>query len=508
MELEGINKENTCEVKRFIELLDETKKKLPNKEKYSQYYTPINIASYMASMFSEPNRKVIKVLDPCCGEGILVIAFLLRLLQSRNKEVKKVNVIMYEIDSELIIKLKKNINKVTKYLQSEGIQVNYKIINENFILNYREEIDFNYIIVNPPYMKLINDSQDNKRLNKLDINVTNYYAAFISLCKRLLVKNGEMVAITPRSFCNGTYYLWFRKDIISDMIFDKIHLFESRKDIFKNDDILQENIIYHCIKRKPNPGSKVKIIYSYNDSLRDNTIIERRFDEVVFPNDSKCMIRILKDNQEEEITRKINSLNYDLKSINIEVSTGPVVDFRQEKNILLKKYLKGSIPIFFSEHIAMSGINWPKEDIKKYNYMLLNDKNKSLVRKSGNYVILKRMTSKEEKRRIVSSICEGKKYNNMFVTFDNKVNYFHRNGAGLPLLIAKGLSIYLNSTIVDMYFRTFSGNTQVNVTDLRSLKYPNEETLYKLGNEYELIYINQELIDLAVENIVFNNSKS
>ena len=53
--------------------------------------------------------------------------------------------------------------------------------------------------------------------------------------------------------------------------------------------------------------------------------------------------------------------------------------------------------------------------------------------------------------------------------FENHLNYFHENGEGLPLDLAKGLAAFLNSDAVDQYFRIFSGHTQVNATDLRNL---------------------------------------
>ena len=70
--------------------------------------------------------------------------------------------------------------------------------------------------------------------------------------------------------------------------------------------------------------------------------------------------------------------------------------------------------------------------------------------------------------------------------------------------IAKGITLYLNSTILDRYFRTFSGNTQVNATDLRSLKYPTERQLIRLADRYDEVFNSQELIDNAVEEILFN----
>jgi adenine-specific DNA-methyltransferase len=41
--------------------------------------------------------------------------------------------------------------------------------------------------------------------------------------------------------------------------------------------------------------------------------------------------------------------------------------------------------------------------------------------------------------------------------------------------------MWLNSSLVDRYFRTFSGHTQVNATDLRAMRYPDMETLRRLG---------------------------
>ena len=64
---------------------------------------------------------------------------------------------------------------------------------------------------------------------------------------------------------------------------------------------------------------------------------------------------------------------------------------------------------------------------------------------------------------------------------ENHLNCFHRRGRGIGLALARGLSLYLNSTLVDAYFRQFNGHTQVNATDLRSLKYPILPELEALG---------------------------
>ena len=78
------------------------------------------------------------------------------------------------------------------------------------------------------------------------------------------------------------------------------------------------------------------------------------------------------------------------------------------------------------------------------------------------------------------------------------MNYFHRRGNGLPGLLAKGLAAYLNSTLVDAYFRQFSGHTQVNATDLRSLKYPDVATLNRIGGRIGEPFPNQDELDALI----------
>ncbi len=57
-----------------------------------------------------------------------------------------------------------------------------------------------------------------------------------------------MVAIVPRSFCNGPYFKPFREQFFSMMSLRHIHVFEKRDRAFKDDAVLQENIIIHAVK--------------------------------------------------------------------------------------------------------------------------------------------------------------------------------------------------------------------------------------------------------------------
>ena len=85
-----------------------------------------------------------------------------------------------------------------------------------------------------------------------------------------------------------------------------------------------------------------------------------------------------------------------------------------------------------------------------------------------------------------------------WIGFENHLNYFHASGQGLERTLATGLYVFLNSTLVDQYFRRFSGHTQVNATDLRSLAYPTRDTLQAIGREMTALDLGQDEIDQLV----------
>lgn len=173
-----------------------------------------------------------------------------------------------------------------------------------------------------------------------------------------------------------------------------------------------------------------------------------------------------------------------LEDLGINASTGKVVDFRTKEN-LREQPEDNSVPLIFPVHFNNGGIKWPLENIKKPNALARNDETEKQLVPNGFYVLTKRLSAKEESRRIVAALYNPDIYEVDMVGFENKTNYFHANGQPLEYFFAKGLWAYLNSTIVDQYFRQFNGHTQVNATDLRVLRYPTSNTLVQLGRLVE-----------------------
>lgn len=82
------------------------------------------------------------------------------------------------------------------------------------------------------------------------------------------------------------------------------------------------------------------------------------------------------------------------------------------------------------------------------------------------------------------------------------LNLFHENKSGLPQALARGLTVFLNSTMVDNNFRRFSGHAQVNATDLKQMKYPSRATLIEPGEwAMQQSELTQILIDKQVAKL-------
>ena len=103
----------------------------------------------------------------------------------------------------------------------------------------------------------------------------------------------------------------------------------------------------------------------------------------------------------------------------------------------------------------------------------------------------------------MAAVCDPTRIRSQQVAFENHLNYYHLRGSGLPATFAKGLTAFLNSTLVDSYFRQFSGHTQVNATDLRALRYPDWESLIALGRRIGKTFPAQEKLDHLLEEVVF-----
>ncbi len=261
--------------------------------------------------------------------------------------------------------------------------------------------------------------------------------------------------------------------------------------------MLQENVIFHSVKRSQ-AGADVTVSSSEAPDDPHPVIRHVPYDEVVRPGDPDRFIHIAADHLDRRVSEEMSRFTTTLEALGISVSTGRVVDFRA-KEYLRPRPEKRTAPLIYPGHFESGFISWPRLESKKPNALLIDPETTALLVPSETYVLVKRFSAKEEARRVVAAIYDPARIAAPGgVGFENHLNYYHRNGGGLPPGLAKGLAVFLNSTLVDLFFRQFSGHTQVNATDLRSLKYPTESQLERLSARVGEEFPDQDEIDRLV----------
>ena len=310
-----------------------------------QFMTPASVGRFMAGLFTDVSGDL-RVLDPGAGVGSLTAALVERLCE-RTIRPRSAVLVCYEVAPELMGYLNNTLDESVLQLEAAQIRADASIHSADFILSHSNGLQanlfrefqskdarFTHVIMNPPYRKIRSGSEHRYALREAGIETSNLYTGFMFLAAQKLQDGGEMVAIVPRSFCNGLYFKPFRKQFFSMMGLQHIHIFEKRDSAFASDGVLQENIIIHAIKgAKP---ASVKITASRGAGTELHFLSERNVDysSIIHPNDPEKFVHIVTNDLDRDVADAMWHLTSTLFDIGLEVSTGPVVDFRARPFLL------------------------------------------------------------------------------------------------------------------------------------------------------------------------------
>jgi len=465
---------------------------LSKRKSKGQFFTPQEVALFMAHRFDLSNKKEIRFLDPGAGVGMLTAAFCACVLAC--KGLRTIAIDVYENDPDLIPYLKKTLNHCQSALEAKGHNVSYKIIQKDFVVDGPALVDrslfsekktaarYDCIISNPPYYKVGGNSAEAGSMSEFVSGQPNIYTFFMALSLELLKADGEMVFITPRSFCSGLYFKKFRKWLLDRGSINSIHLFESRKDVFSKAEVLQENVIVNVSPRiDGSQNAKVLMTASKDASFSDFQELTVNYEDMLHRMNGDIFIKIPVADVDVKVQHVINSWGHTLREFGVNASTGPVVSFRAKK-FLASEYKTGkTVPLLWMHNIQGMKAVWP-----------LGRKNKECAIRRGegidpclipvsNYVLVKRFSSKEQNRRLYAGVLLKSEFAFDRLGIENHLNYIYKVKSALSVEEAYGIAGILNSSIVDKFFRMMNGNTQVNVTDIVNLPLPSFALIKEIG---------------------------
>jgi len=500
-----------------------------------QFLTPPIIARYLARQL-KPIRDGDHILDPAIGSGVLACAVLERVIQAQDVNAPPLTLYIegYEVDPELAQVARECLAHARESAASYGIDLYTVVHDADFILAHTspgplfqcpDARHYDHIIANPPYFKLNKQDPRVQAMLAQTIGYSNIYALFIARALKLLHPSARASFIVPRSFCSGSYFSAFRKHFMQQALPVAVHLFESRNMVFEHGAVLQENIIFTFRRRLQMVEAalfgndmpfQVAISTSRSAIDLEKGAPSQLIDAPLFlgrPNGA-LFFRLPTGDLDKELMQTVDAWPGSLHRYGLGVSTGPVVAFRARDYLVDKAAVDAgqAVPLLWMQNVQPQVVAWPVNKRNKPQGILLSAAEKLLV-PLRNYVLLRRFSAKEDRRRLIAAplIAEQFVQCGDQIGLENHVNYIYRqasapfgndapflNGA-LTIEEARGLSVLFNSALVDRYFRILNGNTQVNATELRALPLPPLAIIQQLG---QAIVLTGEIPDL--DALTFN----
>lgn len=476
------------------------------KKSNGQFFTPVPIAHFMSKQVC-CDKDSIFILDPGCGTAILSCAVIESLvLQSKVKEIK---LIAYETDENLIPALQRVLEYITIWGMHHNVHIDCHAFCKDFILSnypvlYSDTIyergdnlqKFDLIISNPPYFKLSKEDKRVKAAQCIIDGQPNIYSIFMAISALLLTEQGQMVYITPRSFTSGRYFRLFRIFLFKHIQIDFIHLFNTRKDTFSKDNVLQETLIMKC---SPKRKTDYNVVLSYSEGIADltaPTIKSVRQKEIIDLTSKEQILHLPVSFQDEKIIKLFKSWNGNLNKYHIQISTGPVVAFRLKEQ-LCDIPEEGTASLYWLHNVIKMLADHPVVKEGKPQFIRINASSVSTLLPNKNYVLLRRFSSKDDNSRLIAAPYFGNMTSCAYVGIENKLNYIYRPKGHLNRMEVMGIAALLNSDLFDNYFRTFNGNVNVSATELREMPMPPLEVIKSIGkdliamNDYSMVNVNK-----------------
>jgi adenine-specific DNA-methyltransferase len=487
-----------------------------------QFLTPPAVARYMAQQLGKfPNQATL--LEPAIGSGVLTCAVIDNLIKSNHPT--EIWLDAYETDPELCLLCRDILSQACYVAEQVGIKIHWRLYQEDFILacfpetqlslfksNEEQQKTYDYIISNPPYFKL---NHDDKRVKVVFGELkghTNIYTLFMALSAKKLTPVGRACFIVPRSFCSGVYFSKFRRDLLKDSVPISVHLFQSRDEVFHSDNVLQENVVF-TFKKADQPVARqylsgfVTISTSKDQESLSSTQIYRQvsFKHFLGRRDMQLYFRLPTGILDEQLLDTIDRWEGSLEQLGLHVSTGPVVAFRAReylRNVL--PHNNNGLPLLWMQNILPYKVIWPLEKLDKPQIILPIDK--TLLVPNSNYILLRRFSAKEDRRRLVAAPYLSDNYPYPAIGLENHLNYIYQKKFGLSATFVTGLAAILNCSLIDRYFRIVNGNTQVNAAELRALPLPPQKVIQQIGEKVcELQNLTMDTVDSVVYSVLWKN---
>ena len=272
--------------------------------------------------------------------------------------------------------------------------------------------------------------------------------------------------------------------------------------MFKKYNVNQEIVILTAVKSFEIPETITASI-SNGEPHKDDLVVRKiDYDKVIVDSGEDIFVRIPTSELDESIATRIDEFGFKLNDLGLKISTGPVVPFRS------KGYLLNNVserykyaPLIWMQNIINAKVSWLIHENGKPIAVRDVHGAQNILIPNGNYVLIKRFSSKEGKRRINAGILLKNYLSSDHIGIENHVNYIYRADGQLTEDEGYGITALLNSKLYNRYFQMTNGSTQVNATDINNIPLPSLEKIRLIGS---LIKKEKENDEIKNEKTIFD----
>jgi adenine-specific DNA-methyltransferase len=456
-----------------------------------EFYTPLPIAKHLIDLSGLKSVDLAmgkSIADPACGGGIILTLIADKAIKdlwkkkcspkqiidllSRGLYGFDIQPFAVTITKSLLIysclPLFKKIKTALPDLLFPNVLLRDALV---FQESWIDNVGFDYIIGNPPYMsaKETNlDFVDNYR--EVIHGHTNLYQLFLWWAIKSANPDGVVSFLLPQSMLAGSYFAKLREQLAKYANLVSITRILDHRDVVGDTD---QQMMAVCLKASRDKvyqdAVNIRIVWNGTDISDSQAYIidkSRVFRQIK----ESSVVWVVSDNVlDYTISERLQEKGVLLNELveYFKVGNGEYV-WNQNKELLVQSALLSSAPLISSASIEPYGFTFPytgSHSARDRSFSLVTEKTSPILH-SGSLVLIQRVTPRKIGRRVVAgmpSLAFHEAYPNYFL--ENHVNYV-QNCTVESQEFLPGILGWLNSDLVNFAFQLQNGTSQISVFEL------------------------------------------
>lgn len=418
------------------------------------------------------------VIDPSCGAGAFLVPIALQMLDDSSGLApadKLVNISArlkgVEIDpfcawmAHVLVEA-----ALIDICHESGDRLPVDTIITADALLYHHTQKYDLVIGNPPYGKLKLTPSMRETYKRSLFGHANLYGIFTDLALSLTSDKGVIAYLTPTSFLGGQYFKNLRELILTQSQPHSMDFVSSREGVF--DDALQETILITLKNSDRAPLTALSMLTIHGlDEIQTLPI------GCTYIPSGDAPWLVARNEEDAALIEKASLMPSRLTNLGYKVSTGQLV-WNRHKDQLRDEREEGSLPLVWAESIHSTGFVFSGVKRNRQPWIKVEGNQQHLITRNA-CVLVQRTTSKEQSRRIVSTVIpQGFLSEHGGAVIENHVNMVHQETD--YKISPEAISALLNSTVFDRLYRCISGSVAVSVYEMMAVPVPDVHEMQEL----------------------------